>query len=63
MAEQCTEVSAEELEPGDVLLGMRGGRSVVDNVEWSSTQPGFMLVETEHGALYYPAGMMVPVIR
>lgn len=42
---------AEDFEPGDVLV-QGTSRLTVQNVERSSSMPGFMAVETEFGTLY-----------
>ena len=41
-----------ELESGDVLVGDSGGLSLVNEVNSSSSLPGLLAVETEHGFLY-----------
>lgn len=45
-------VKSSELEAGHILVGSRGGLSEVERVVPSSTMPGMMLVETEHGPIY-----------
>lgn len=40
------------LESGDVLIGESGGLSMVYEVAPSSSLPGLLAVETEHGFLY-----------
>jgi hypothetical protein len=41
-----------ELEPGDTLLGESGGESLIYEINPSSSMPGLLAVETEHGYLY-----------
>lgn len=41
-----------EIEPGDVLIGEAGGKSLVEEAEASSSLPGLYRVFTEHGHLY-----------
>lgn len=41
-----------EIKAGDVLVGYKGGRSYVEEVNDSNTMPGMLVVETEHGFLY-----------
>lgn len=45
-------VKASELNETYILVGLYGGRLRVDNVYPSSSIPGTMVVETEHGCLY-----------
>lgn len=40
------------LESGDILIGEAGGLSMVYEVQPSSSLPGLLAVETEHGFLY-----------
>ena len=63
MAEDTFTKSAWGLEPGDVLVGSAGGRTVVENVEPSSAMPGLLAVETEHGTLYLDPDLGVEVLR
>lgn len=44
--------SGKTLESGDMLLGESGGLSMVYEVSISSSIPGLLAVETEHGYLY-----------
>jgi len=44
--------SGSKIEPGDVLIGYKGGLSAVEDVYPSNTVPGMLTVETEHGFLY-----------
>ena len=46
------EVANVDIEVGDILVGGSGGRVCIDDIEPSSTMPGFMYVETEFGVLY-----------
>jgi hypothetical protein len=41
-----------ELAPGDVLIGVRGGESYIEDIEPSDLMMGMLAVETEHGFLY-----------
>jgi hypothetical protein len=41
-----------DLEPGDVLIGIRGGESYIEDIEPSNMMMGMLAVETEHGFLY-----------
>ena len=43
---------ATDLESGDVLVGEAGGKSLIHEVQPSSSIPGLLAVETEHGFLY-----------
>ena len=45
-------VQGTELEPGDNLIGDANGTTLIETVRDSSAMPGFLYVETEHGALY-----------
>lgn len=46
-------IPARDLEPGDVLVGSCGGRTVITgDVEPSNLMMGCLVVETEHGVLY-----------
>lgn len=45
-------VPGTELEPGDKLIGDADGTTLIESVSDSSAMPGFLHVETEHGALY-----------
>lgn len=52
IADGSVNVKGSELNEMHVLVGTYGGRSAVENVEPSSSLPGKLLVETEHGPLY-----------
>ena len=45
-------VQGTDLAPGDTLIGDADGTSLIESVSESSAMPGFLYVETEHGALY-----------
>lgn len=45
-------VKGADLQAGQKLVGTYGGLSEIDDVASSSSAPGMMLVETEHGPLY-----------
>ena len=56
-------VPADELEPGMVIVGDGGGQSAVTGeVGWSSTIPGCVRVEVEHGALYLDGRGTVQIV-
>lgn len=44
--------SVIDLQPGDILIGSQGGRSVIEDSSDQSGLLGFLRVETEHGHLY-----------
>lgn len=46
------EVRGCDLAPGDVLVGDSAGRSLINEVAPSSSMPGLLCLETEHGPLY-----------
>jgi hypothetical protein len=45
-------IAGTDIECGHVLIGSMGGQSNVYEVEPSSSIPGLLAVETEHGFLY-----------
>jgi hypothetical protein len=51
MADTITKPGTE-LEPGDVLIGLRGGESYIEDINPSNIVMGTLAVETEHGFLY-----------
>lgn len=51
-----------DLMPGDVLVGAKGGQSVVEDSSDHSGLLGFMRIETEHGHLYMELDAQVTVL-
>jgi len=47
-----TIIKGELLESGQILVGEAGGLSEIFEVNESSSSPGLLAVETEHGVLY-----------
>ena len=47
-----TIIKGELLESGQILVGEAGGLSEIFEVKESSSSPGLLSVETEHGVLY-----------
>jgi hypothetical protein len=52
MSNLTTIVAGTDLAAGHVLVGDAGGLSEVYDIEDSSSIPGLLAVETEHGMLY-----------
>ena len=52
-----------DLLPGDILIGKKGGQSVVEDSSDHSGLLGFMRIETEHGHLYMELDTEVTVIE
>lgn len=52
-----------DLLPGDILIGKKGGHSVVEDSSDHSGLLGFMRIETEHGHLYMELDTEVTVIE
>jgi phosphosulfolactate synthase (CoM biosynthesis protein A) len=52
-----------DLLPGDILIGKKGGQSVVEDSSDHSGLLGFMRIETEHGHLYMELDTEVTVME
>lgn len=51
-----------DLNPGDVLIGKHGGKSVIEDSSDRSGLLGLMRIETEHGPLYMEMDKEVKVL-
>lgn len=54
--------AATDIRPGDVLIGERGGQSVVEYSSNHSGLLGFLRIKTEHGHLYLDMSKEVRVL-
>jgi hypothetical protein len=62
MTQKTVTKLVDNLEPGDVLVGVAGGHSYVEDKADSSAMPGLTRVETEHGHLYMDPEAEVEVL-